>query len=153
MLGSFLKINIYYFARIIHFYRIHPSSNAGSYIMTDGQYLFMAGKSGSFWLGVVVGFIVMTLLNFLLVAGPIIGGFIAGIIAKGGAWGGATAGFVSGLFGAIVISVILVLGGTLLLGFPGFITALGVSFVLVIATLYFAILGFVGGAIGGALVK
>jgi len=113
----------------------------------------MAGKSGSFWLGVVVGFIVMILLNSLPVAGPVIGGFVAGIIARGGAWGGATAGFVSGLFGAIIISFILIFGGSLLLGIPGFITALGVSLVLVTATLYFAILGFVGGAIGGALIK
>ncbi len=41
----------------------------------------MAGKSGSFWLGVGIGFVVMVLLNSLPVLGPLIGGFIAGIIA------------------------------------------------------------------------
>ena len=65
----------------------------------------MAGKR-SFWLGVIIGFIVMVLLGSLPVLGPIIGGFIAGLISRGGPWGGATAGFVAGLFGAIVISVI-----------------------------------------------
>jgi hypothetical protein len=110
----------------------------------------MAAK-GSFWLGVIIGFIVMVLLGSLPVLGPIIGGFIAGLIARGGSWGGATAGFVAGLFGAIVISVILILGGSLLFGIPGFISALGVSFIIVIATLYYGLLGFVGGAIAGAV--
>ncbi|NYT07008.1 MAG: hypothetical protein GKC05_01950 [Methanomicrobiales archaeon] len=108
---------------------------------------------GSFWVGVIVGFIVMVLLGSLPVLGPVIGGFIAGIIARGGVWGGATAGFVAGLFGAIVISVILIIGGSLLFGIPGFLTALGVSFIVVIATLYYGLLGFVGGAIAGAIVK
>ncbi len=112
----------------------------------------MAAKR-SFWLGVIVGFIVMVLLGSLPILGPVIGGFIAGIIAKGGVWGGATAGFVAGLFGAIVISVVLIVGGSLLFGIPGFLTALGVSFIIVIATLYYGLLGFVGGAIAGAVVK
>ena len=112
----------------------------------------MAAKR-SFWLGVIIGFIVMILLGSLPVLGPVIGGFIAGIIARGGVWGGATAGFVAGLFGAMVISVILVIGGSLLFGIPGFLTALGVSFIIVIATLYYGLLGFVGGAIAGAVVK
>jgi len=107
----------------------------------------------SFWLGIIVGFIVMVLLGSLPVLGPVIGGFIAGIIARGGVWGGATAGFVAGLFGAIVISVILIIGGSFLFGIPGFLTALGVSFIIVIATLYYGLLGFVGGAIAGAIVK
>lgn len=110
----------------------------------------MAAK-GSFWLGVIIGFIVMVLLGSLPVLGPIIGGFIAGLITRGGSWGGATAGFVAGLFGAIVISVILILGGSLIFGIPGFISALGVSFIIVIATLYYGLLGFVGGAIAGAV--
>ena len=110
----------------------------------------MAAK-GSFWLGVIIGFIVMVLLGSLPVLGPIIGGFIAGLIARGGSWGGATAGFVAGLFGAIVISVILILGGSLIFGIPGFISTLGVSFIIVIATLYYGLLGFVGGAIAVAV--
>jgi hypothetical protein len=107
----------------------------------------------SFWLGVIIGFIVMVLLGSLPVLGPVIGGFIAGIITRGGVWGGATAGFAAGLFGAIVISVILIIGGSLLFGIPGFLTSLGVSFIIVIATLYYGLLGFVGGAIAGAIVK
>jgi hypothetical protein len=107
----------------------------------------------SFWPGVVIGFIAMILLGSLPVLGPVIGGFIAGIIARGGVFGGATAGFVAGLFGAIVISGILLIGGSLLFGIPGFLTALGVSFIIVIATLYYGLLGFVGGAIAGAVVK
>ena len=112
----------------------------------------MAAK-GSFWLGVIIGFMVMVLLGSLPVLGPLIGGFIAGLIARGGSWGGATAGFVAGLFGAIVISVILILGGSLLFGIPGFISALGASFIIVIATFYYSLLGFVGGGIAGTVMK
>jgi hypothetical protein len=113
----------------------------------------MAAKKGSFWPGVIVGFMVMVLLGSLPVLGPRIGGLIAGLIARGGFGGGATAGCVSGIFGAMIVSVILVVGGTLCFGIPGFFTALGVSFIIVIATLYFGILGAVGGAFGGALVR
>ncbi len=113
----------------------------------------MAVKKGSFSLGVIVGFIAIVLLGSLPVLGPVIGGFIAGLIARGGAWGGATAGFVAGLFGAIVISVVLIIGGSLIFGIPGFLMALGVSLVIVLATLYFGILGFVGGAIAGAIAR
>lgn len=112
----------------------------------------MAAKKGSFWPGVIAGFIVMVLLGSLPVLGPLIGGLVAGLIARGGVGGGATAGFVSGIFGAMIVSVILILGGSLFFGIPGFFMALGVSFVIVIATLYFGILGAIGGAVGGALV-
>jgi hypothetical protein len=113
----------------------------------------MAGKNGSFWIGVAIGFVVMVLLNSLPVIGPLIGGFIAGIIARGGMWNGAKAGFLAGIFGAVIISVILIIGGSLLLGVPGFITALGVSFIIVLAALYFGIIGLIGGLVAGALVK
>lgn len=113
----------------------------------------MAGKSGSFWLGVIVGFIVMLLLNSLPVLGPIIGGFVAGIIGRGGAWNGAVAGFTSGILGAILISVIFIVGGSLFLGIPGFLLGLGTSLIVILAAFYFGVLGFVGGAIGAAILK
>ncbi len=113
----------------------------------------MAVRKGSFWPGVLVGFIVMVLLGSLPVLGPVIGGFISGLIARGGVRGGALAGFLAGIFGASVVSVIRVLGGSLLFGIPGFFTALGVSFIIVIATLYFGLIGAVGGALAGALFR
>jgi hypothetical protein len=113
----------------------------------------MAGKSGSFWLGVVVGFIVMILLGSLPVLGPVVGGFVAGIIARGGAWNGAVAGFTSGILGAIIIGVVFTIGGSLVFGVPGFLMGMGVSFFAILAALYFAILGFVGGAIGAAIAR
>jgi hypothetical protein len=112
----------------------------------------MAGRRGPFWVGVVVGFIVMVLLGSLPVLGPLIGGFISGLIAKGGARGGAMAGFVAGLFGVIVISIILIIGGSLLFGIPGFLTGLGISFIVVLAAFYFGLLGTVGGALAGVIV-
>lgn len=113
----------------------------------------MGVKSGSFWPGITVGFIVMVLLGSLPVVGPFIGGFIAGLIAKGGFRGGALAGFLSGIFGAVIVTVILLLGGSLLFGIPGFFLALGTSFVLLIASLYFGLIGALGGALAGAFFR
>jgi len=108
---------------------------------------------GNFWLGVIVGFIVMIVLGFLPVIGPLLGGFVAGIIARGGWWNGAKAGFVAGIFGAIVLGIILIIGATLFLGVVGFFGGLGVTAALIAIALYSAILGLVGGAIGGLIAK
>jgi hypothetical protein len=108
---------------------------------------------GNFWLGVIVGFIVMIVLSFLPVIGALLGGFVAGIIARGGWWNGAKAGFVAGIFGAIVLGIILIVGSTLFLGVVGFFGGLGVTVALIAIALYSAILGLVGGAIGGLIAK
>lgn len=136
--------------------------------MVDGEYfpamselnIFHQSRSsnrmakGNFWLGAGIGFIIMVLLgNVLPVLGPIIGGLVAGLIAKGGLWNGAKAGFFAGLFGAIVVIVIGLVVGTLALGLFGFFVALGVGVILVITALYYAILGLVGGAVGGLISK
>jgi hypothetical protein len=105
---------------------------------------------GNFWLAALAGFIIMVLLGGVLpILGPIIGGVVAGLIAKGGMWNGAKAGCVAGIFGALVTSIIALVIGTMALGLLGFLAALGVGLILVILALYFAILGLVGGAIGG----
>ena len=109
---------------------------------------------GSFWPGAVVGFILMVLIGGALpVLGPIIGGFVAGLIAKGGMWNGAKAGFTAGIFGALVVIIFGLMIGTLALGLFGFLLALGIGVILVATALYFAVLGLVGGAIGGLISK
>jgi hypothetical protein len=111
-------------------------------------------QKGNFWLGALVGWILMLILTPLLpVLGPLIGGFVAGLIAKGGFWYGGKAGFVAGIFGVIVVVILLLIGSTLLLGVFGFLTSLGIGLVLIVAGLYFALLGFLGGVIGGSLGK
>jgi hypothetical protein len=109
---------------------------------------------GRFWLGVITGWALMLILSpFLPVLGPLVGGFVAGLLAKKGFWNGGKAGFIAGLFGAIVVAVILLIGGTFLLGFLGFLATLGIGVVLILAGLYYAILGLIGGAAGGWLGK
>ena len=112
----------------------------------------MAAK-GSFWLGVIIGFIIMVLLGSLPLLGPIIGGFIAGLIARGGSWGGATAGLTSGLLAAIIISILKIIGGGLPFGTPEFIPAMAITFYFVAVILYFGLIGFMGGGIAGTMVK
>ncbi len=111
------------------------------------------GSEAFLLVGVIIGFIVMVLLGSLPVLGPIIGGFIAGLIARGGPWGGATAGLTSGLVAAIILSVLKIIGGGLPFGTPEFIPALSIVFYIVAITLYFCLIGFIGGGIAGAVVK
>ena len=109
---------------------------------------------GSFWMGSAVGFVLMVLLGGPLpVLGPLIGGLVAGLIAKGGIGNGAKAGFTAGIFGALVVIIIGVVVGTLAMGLFGFLLALGIGVILVATALYFAVLGCVGGAIGGLISK
>jgi hypothetical protein len=109
---------------------------------------------GSFWLGACIGFIIMVLTGSALpILGPVIGGFVAGLIAKGGLWNGAKVGFFAGLVGAIVIIVIGIFVGTLVGGLFGFLAAMGVGVIIIAMALYYAVLGFAGGAIGGFIGK
>ena len=67
-------------------------------------------KDGSFWLAVFVGFVLMVVLGFVPVIGPLVAGLVAGLIAGGGVWNGGKAGFLSGLLGAVILSVLAIIG-------------------------------------------
>jgi hypothetical protein len=87
---------------------------------------------GNFWLGGVVGFVIMVLIGEPLpVLGPIVGGFVAGI------------------FGALMIPVAGMIAETLFAGLFGLLIALGIGAILIVTALYFAVLGLAGGALGG----
>jgi hypothetical protein len=117
-----------------------------------GQVILMA--KGRFWVGAAVGFILMVLIGGALpVLGPVIGGFVAGLIAKGGLWNGAKAGFTAGILGALVVIIIGLVIGTLAMGLFGFLLVLGIGAILIATALYYAVLGLVGGAIGGLISK
>lgn len=66
---------------------------------------------GSLGLTVLVGFILMIVLGWFPVIGPLIAGFVAELIARG-VGRGALAGFLSGIVGGIIIGVILTIVGT-----------------------------------------
>ena len=107
----------------------------------------------NFWTAVIVGWLVGLILGFLLpVLGPLAGGFVAGWMVRGGIWNGAKAGLLAGLLGAIVISLLTLIGGTVLLGAFGFIAGLGTSLVIIVAAfVYQGLLSLIGGAIAGAI--
>jgi hypothetical protein len=112
------------------------------------------------WLAVIVGAIVMFILPILPVIGPLIGGFVAGLIVRGNSKNGAKAGFAAGVIGGILIAVILIAGFPSLSGIfnralANIVTAAGFDIIISIIpiSLYHALLGLMGGAVGAALVK
>lgn len=116
---------------------------------------FFKKEVNMFW-ALVVGIISMAVLGSIPLFGPLLAGFIAGLIVRG-AGSGALAGFLSGSIGGILAMFVLtslggvvgsVTGGLLggvLGGMFGAIIGGGVF----IATLYFGLLGLIGGALGG----
>ena len=110
-----------------------------------------------FW-GIIVGIIAMSFLGFIPLFGPLLAGFIVGLIVKEPGRG-ALAGFLSGSVGGILALLILPglggligtvsggLFGGLLGGMFGAILGGGIF----ISTLYFGLLGLVGGALGGLI--
>jgi hypothetical protein len=108
---------------------------------------------GNFWTGVLAGWILMIIIDlFVPVLGPLVGGFAAGYIARGGPWNAGIAGLLAGILGGIVVVILVLFGGTLLLGGVGFFTALFVGLLLmVVLFLVHGILAFIGGAIAGVV--
>ena len=106
--------------------------------------------------GVVIGFIVMIVfavisidvLNFIPLLGPFVGGVLAGYIVRKDIMNAGKAGLYAAIFAAIVVSLDFTLGLKYMQGATmSFIV--GTGFLVLIATvIYFALLGFIGGAIG-----
>ncbi len=120
----------------------------------DGQVNHMTeGETGNFWLGVVVGWVIMVIIDlFVPVIGPLAGGFAAGYIARGGAWNGGKAGVLAGILGGVISAILILIGATALLGGVGLLAGFFVGTLLVISVfLYLGILAFIGGAIAGAM--
>lgn len=113
------------------------------------------------WTAAFVGFILAVILSnvfgyFMGFIGISIGLFIAGIavglMVGGGVLTGFGNGLVAGAFGAIVISIILLIGGTITAGLVGFGVAAAASLVWILTI--FVTSGFVvgvGGAIGSLI--
>jgi hypothetical protein len=130
-----------------------PVSLYRTFILPDIDRFPMSGRKGSFWLGVIIGFIVMILLGSLPILGPLIGGFIAGLIAGGEAWGKAAAGLTAGLGAGIVFLIFELFRWGLPMGTPDFLMTFGLTLGLVFLVLYFGLLGFAGGAIAGVVIR
>ena len=112
------------------------------------------------WAAIVLGFLVMILfailnintLGLIPVLGPLAGGIVAGFFAGKGYAGGAKAGFVSGIFGLGAVLIDFTMNtGYLRAAIPQVPQVMGVVVLLWAMIVYFPILAFIGGAIGGAV--
>jgi len=108
------------------------------------------------WMGVVIGFIVMivfavisiSVLNFIPLLGPFVGGLVAGYIVHKDIMNAGKAGMYAAIFAAIVVSLDFTLGLKYMQG-ATMAFVVGTGWLVLIATvIYFALLGFIGGAIG-----
>jgi hypothetical protein len=119
----------------------------------------MKQETARLWLGVIAGLIVMflvtlvtvNLLDFIPLVSPVIGGLVAGFIAGKGIENGGKAGTATGLLGAIIVSLDFLFRIGYLQGFTLAFRSLNADLFLLLAAMYFAILGFISGAIGGYL--
>ncbi|NYB52931.1 MAG: DUF5518 domain-containing protein [Methanobacteriaceae archaeon] len=112
------------------------------------------------WGAAVIGFILSIVLGAIFGVlipgvGALLGWFLAGMVVGymvgGTAGNGLVNGAVSGLFGAIVLSILMLVFGTLILGLIGFAAATVTSIILIIAFLGVMIIMAAGGAIGSLI--
>jgi len=113
------------------------------------------------WTAAFVGFVLVVILSNLfgyffgfigISIGLFIAGIVVGLMVGGGVLTGFGNGLVAGAFGAIVISIILLIGGTITAGLIGFTTVAIASITWIIYI--FVTSGFVvgvGGAIGSLI--
>ena len=106
--------------------------------------------TGSIGLGVLAGFLLLTLLGFIPIIGALVAGLVAGLIARG-AGRGALAGFIAGILGSVVLTFLLTAFGGALGGILGGLFGGLVGSIFILLTLGSAILCLIGGLIGGAL--
>ena len=105
------------------------------------------GSTSSLVISVAAGFVLMIILGWLPVVGPLIAGVVAGLMAEGGLRRGALTGLLAGIFGGVTLALILMNVD------PATFAPLGFS-VGFLGNLMLAILsvgGVVGALIGGAL--
>jgi len=130
-----------------------PTPPSQSYIPAN-----VMQRRGSIGLGVLAGFLLLTLLGFIPIVGALIAGLVAGLVARG-AGRGALAGFIAGILGSVVLTFLLtafggalggILGG-LFGGLVGGIFGGLIGSIFILLTLGSAIVCLIGGLIGGAL--
>jgi Family of unknown function (DUF5518) len=119
----------------------------------------MKQDTRNFLLGVITGLIVMflvalvtvNLLGLIPLISPLIGGLVAGYITRKDVMNGGRAGITMGVLGAIVISLDFLIRTGYLQGLANAFRFIGADIFIFGVIIYFGILGFIGGAIGGYL--
>ncbi len=118
----------------------------------------MDTETKTFWISVIAGVIVslafavvsVNFLDIVPIINPFIGGLVAGLIVGRGALYGSKAGVLSGIIGGLIVYADFLLG-------TGFLesvtipmaTLLSTTLLIFVLIPYSAILGLIGGAIGG----
>jgi hypothetical protein len=115
---------------------------------------FLKDERGGIGLAVFVGFLLMLLIGWIPVLGPLLAGIVAGILAQGGVGDGALAGFLSGIMAAILIGLLVILWGIVNNFGPleSLLGGLATFWVALLLSAGAALFGLIGGIIGGAIV-
>jgi hypothetical protein len=117
----------------------------------------MDTETKAFWISVITGVIVMLLFavvfvnvfHLIPIINPFVGGLAAGLVAGRGALYGARAGLFAGMAGGVIVSLDYLFG-------TGFFMAVSVPtatltgvLLIIVSVIYFGLLAFIGGAVGG----
>ncbi len=109
------------------------------------------------WGAVIIGFFLSIIIGGIFaiiipiwggLLGLLLAGMAVGYIVGGDAMNGAVNGALAGVFGAIVLSFLLLIAGTLILGIIGFAAATITSLFILVGFIGVMIVMAVGGAIG-----
>jgi len=108
---------------------------------------------GNFWFGVLAGFVVMVIVQYLVpFAGAVIGGFAAGWLVHGGGKKGGQAGLYAGLLDAVLVAGIISFAGVA--SAPndvGLLAFLGSTLIVTVVLFpLYGLLGLFGGYVAGA---
>jgi hypothetical protein len=112
------------------------------------------------WGAVILGFFLSIILGGLFgiiipiwggIIGLLLAGMVVGYMVGGDAMNGAVNGGLAGVFGAIIISLLLLIFGTLILGIIGFAAATVTSIFILVGFFGVMLIMGVGGAIGSVV--
>lgn len=112
------------------------------------------------WGAVIIGFFLSIILGGIFaiiipvwggILGLLLAGMAVGYMVGGDAMNGAVNGGLAGIFGAIVLSLLLLIAGTLILGIIGFAAASLTSILILAGFVGVMIIMAVGGAIGSII--
>lgn len=137
-----------------------PESDTGcpvNYLFCFINVLHMDAETRTFWISVIAGVIVMlafavvsvNVLDLIPIINPFVGGLAAGLIVGRGAFYGSRAGTVSGIAGGVIVFLDYLLGTEFLESVTIPLATLAGSVLILVLIPYFAILGLIGGAMGG----
>src|SRR5512138_1003297 len=137
---------------------LHLVLSQGIY-RSSGNLSPMPGQGGRFWMSVALGVIVMILiaiftvnaLDLVPLVGPFVGGLVAGWALRKDFLRGGIAGVAAGLIGAVIVAFDFMMQTGYTRAALSHFRPIADLFFLGVALIYFPVLGFIGGAIGGLL--